>query len=146
MNTVSGQMALVLGLLLSIEAMAIPDWFRREFGLNNVDDQLAMNPVTVATLSDAGSDLSKPHRIEHHFYCHDQQACDALSAAGRGLGYEAGNWGTGRTDGGHTYRYFDLIKPTVPSLSNLDAAVKELVLLAKQHEAIYDGWGTLVVR
>ena len=146
MTTVCLRLALVLGLLLTAEAMAMPDWFEREFGLNSVDHQLAMNPITVAALSDAGSDLSKPHRIEHHFYCHEEQACDALSAAGRGLGYKAGNWGMGRTDDGHTYRYFDLIKPTVPSLSNLDAAVKELVLLAEQHQAIYDGWGTLIVR
>jgi regulator of RNase E activity RraB len=136
---------LVLGLLLTAEAMAMPDWFVREFGFNDVGHQLAMNPVTIAALADAGSDLAKPHRIEHHFYCHDERVCQELSAAGEGLGYEAGNWGVNRTADGHTYRYFDLIKPIIPSQSNLDAAVKELVLLATQHQAKYDGWGSSIV-
>lgn len=136
---------LMLGLLLTAEAMAMPDWFRREFGVNNVGQQLAMNRATIAALSNAGSDLSKPHRIEHHFYCYDEHICQELSAAGKRLGYEAGNWGIHQTKDGHTYRYFDLIKPILPLQSHLDAAVEELVLLATQHQAIYDGWGSFVV-
>ena len=146
MNGTSLRKVILLGILLTAEAMAMPDWFEEEFGFNDVDLQLTMNPATVAAMRNAGSNLSKPHRIEHHFYCPDEHACNELSAAGKSLGYEPGNWGVGHTENGHTYRYFDLIKPIVPSLSSLDAAVEELVILATQHQAVYDGWGTLIVK
>lgn len=123
----------------------MPDWFRNEFDDNDIQRQLTMNPVTLRTLEDSGSNLSKPHRIEHHFYCSSKQICDELSIAGRDLGYETANRSAWHTDDGHTYQYMDLVKPTIPTKLNLDNDVNILVSLAIKHQAIYDGWGTSTV-
>ena len=123
----------------------MPEWFRNEFGDNNIEHQLTMTPITLETLKNAGSNLSKPHRIEHHFYCHSEQTCEELSIAGRDLGYETANQSTWHTDDGQTYQYLDLIKPTIPTRLNLDNDVNILVSLAMRHQAVYDGWGTSTV-
>lgn len=72
-------------------------------------------------------------------------------AKGERLGYRAANLGDdveedGEEGGGKSYWYGDLIKPTVLDITILNADNVEMLRLADEFGADYDGWGTEIVQ
>ena len=106
--------------------------------------QRNMDLETIEALKRNGSDLSKAHILEHHFYVFSEKSAKRLSEKGISLGYKTSKIQPGNYEG-NSYWYFDLIKPTIPEI---DIVIKETTLmlkLAKEFDAEYDGWGTNVV-
>jgi regulator of RNase E activity RraB len=98
----------------------------------------------IETLSQHGSDLSKPHDVEHHFVSSSREDLDRLARWARLNGFMVANVDDGHIEG-HYYHWLDLIKPTVPTMENLTADMKLMLLLADQYDGVYDGWGCEVV-
>src|SRR6266511_3165334 len=96
--------------------------------------------MTIDALTRNGSNLSRPHKLEHHFYVFSVQAAEALSKAGTALGYNSSKIERGEHKGAINW-YFDLIKPTVPSLENVTKETTLMLKLSREHKAEYDGWG-----
>ncbi|EAR59565.1 ribonuclease E inhibitor RraB [Neptuniibacter caesariensis] len=103
-----------------------------------------MNAKTIQALIDAGSDPSKPHPLEHHFYCFSSDLLKKLMAKGESLGYRVANVGDNVHDGTH-YWYGDLIKETVLDIKVINSENSLMLKLASEFDADYDGWGTPVV-
>lgn len=104
------------------------------------------NRHVVQALLKQGSDPNKPHPIEHHFYCDSEATLKQLMAKGERLGYRAAHLGDDvDEDDGTPYWYGDLIKPTVLDIDTLNADNVEMLKLADEFGADYDGWGTEIV-
>jgi regulator of ribonuclease activity B len=109
-----------------------------------LEHQKSKDLMTIDALKRNGSNLSKPHKLEHHFYVFSVHAAEALSKAGTALGYISSKIERGEHKG-TIYWYFDLIKPTVPSLENITKETTLMLKLSREHKAEYDGWGTHIV-
>jgi hypothetical protein len=103
------------------------------------------NKKTIKALIDAGSNPSKLHPLEHHFYCNNPESLKALMAKGESLGYGVANVGDNDYEGTH-YWYGDLIKDTVLNLKSINKENSLMLKLANEFDADYDGWGTPVVK
>jgi regulator of RNase E activity RraB len=99
---------------------------------------------TIQALADAGSDMSKPHLLEHHFVCETREAAEAVIAWGTASGYR-GSPVTEGTFEGHEYVYFDLIKSTLPVIDDVLSETTAMLDVAARSGAEYDGWGCEVV-
>lgn len=102
------------------------------------------NRKTIQALIDAGSDPSKPHPLEHHFYCISQESLKNLISKGESLGYRIANMGDNVYEGTH-YWYGDLIKEATLDINVINRENSLMLKLANEFDADYDGWGTSVV-
>ena len=107
--------------------------------------QRAKDEQVVRALADAGSDLSRPHALEHHFVCPNRVAAEPVVAWGRAAGYEPSQVSDGEFEG-RKYAYFDLVKKTVPTLANITSQTTAMLEAAARHGIEYDGWGCEVVK
>jgi regulator of RNase E activity RraB len=99
----------------------------------------------VRALANAGSDLSKPHALEHHFVCPNRAAAEPVVAWGRAAGYEPSPVSDGEFKG-RRYAYFDLVKKTVPTMANITPQTTAMLEVAAKHAIEYDGWGCRIER
>ncbi len=102
------------------------------------------NQKTIQALIDNGSNIKKPHPLEHHFYCYSEESLKALMNKGTSLGYSAANIGDNVHEGKH-YWYGDLIKETVLDLKIINIEDSIMLQLASEFNADYDGWGTPII-
>jgi regulator of RNase E activity RraB len=94
----------------------------------------------VRALADAGSNLSKPHALEHHFVCAERAAAELVVARGRASGYDPSPVSDGEFVG-RRYAYFDLVKKTVPTMANITPKITAMLEVAVEHGIEYGGWG-----
>lgn len=97
-------------------------------------------------LSKAGSDLSKPHRIEFHFVGYDEAKVMALAEEGRKAGYSVSSIDSMADKDARKYWYFDLIQDVIPTPKNIFGHTAVMAKLAKKYAVEFDGWGCLVVK
>ena len=109
-----------------------------------LSNQRNMDLETIEALKRNGSDLSKAHILEHHFYVFFEKTAKRLSEKGVSLGYKTSKIQSGNYEG-NSYWYFDLIKPTIPDIEIITKETTLMLKLAKEFDAEYDGWGTNVV-
>lgn len=107
--------------------------------------QRAKDEQVLRALADAGSDLSKPHSLEHHFVCPNRAAAQPVVAWGIAAGYQTSEVVDGEFEG-RKYSCFDLIKSTVPTISIITAETSAMLAAAARHGVEYDGWGCEVVK
>ncbi len=86
------------------------------------------------------SDVSQPHRIEHHFLTDSRTGGIELLEWARLNGFEVSGLQEGQ-ERGRRYFYFDLIKPRIPRIENISADTSLMLRLAAEFECTYDGWG-----
>jgi regulator of ribonuclease activity B len=98
----------------------------------------------IKTLRMAGSDLRKPHKLEHHFVTYDRGKIDGLAADDLAAGYTVSKISTLKDKSGKPYWYFDLIKPVVPKEETIFSESLRMTTLGRRHGIDYDGWGCLV--
>jgi regulator of RNase E activity RraB len=98
----------------------------------------------IAALKDAGSDLSKPHSLEHHFVSPSRQGLERLRAWGVESGLSAGPIAEGEYQG-RRYFFFDFIVPTIPTLEEVFKYTGRFLSKAAEFGVEYDGWGCPVV-
>ncbi|WP_105104440.1 ribonuclease E inhibitor RraB [Microbulbifer pacificus] len=103
------------------------------------------NRDVLNSLQKAGSNLSKLHPVEHHFYCYTYDCLAYIAGTGKTLGYEIRNVGKGEHQGVE-YFYGDLVKETLLSLEKIDQENVIMLKIAEDAGAEYDGWGTPVVK
>lgn len=99
---------------------------------------------TIMALKRNGSDLSKAHILEHHVYVFSEKSAKKLSKKGISLGYKSSKIQPGNYEG-NSYWFLDLIKPTIPEIEIVTNETTLMLKLAKEFDAVYDGWGTNVV-
>jgi regulator of RNase E activity RraB len=108
-------------------------------------DRLTKDRQMIEVLRTAGSDLAKPHALEHHFVCPDRPSAERLAARGAEDGYEASSVFENEAEGETTF-HVDLVRAVVPSLENVTAETTAMLRLAARTGADYDGWGCEVVK
>lgn len=113
--------------------------------VKDLERQRAKDEQVLAALENAGSDLSKPHRLEHHFECANRAQADRIVEWARNAGYQVSVVKEGMFEG-KTHVYFDVAKSTVPTLANVSVQTTAMLRIAAQHGAEYDGWGCEIVR
>jgi regulator of RNase E activity RraB len=110
-----------------------------------LDKQKRGDTEVISALKRTGSDLSKPHQIEHHFVCPTPDSAKRIREWGISQGLTTSELLDGEHEG-QRYFFFDFIIPTVPTIENIFADTGRFCQLAADHGASYDGWGCLVVK
>jgi regulator of RNase E activity RraB len=90
------------------------------------------------------SDVSRPHRVEHHFFADSRTGGTELQEWARLNGFQVSPLQEGLWEG-RRYYHFDLIKSTIPTLENISPDTTLMLHLAAEFECTYDGWGCEVV-
>jgi regulator of ribonuclease activity B len=103
--------------------------------------RLKKDRLVLKALRDAGSNLSKPHRLEHHFVTYHRAEADAVIADKAAAGYEVSEVQTLKDERGRDYWYFDLVRAVVPEERAIFAETLRMTTLEKDHDVLYDGWG-----
>lgn len=100
----------------------------------------------IELLKKAGSDLSKPHQIEHHFcvYGDKDKAYEAILQL-KSQEYEIVDIEEG-IDKGKKYYYFDAIKSSMVKPEIIFAQTLTMEEIAEKYDIVYDGWGCMVVK
>jgi hypothetical protein len=103
------------------------------------------------SLSKNGSDLRKPHRIDHFFYFNSKEAAEAVGALLQAEGCQ-----NVRVDLMPVPRWkrpfvpkvwsCEAVAITVPSEATVFATSDRYIRLAQDHGGIYDGWGALITK
>jgi regulator of ribonuclease activity B len=103
------------------------------------------NRQVIQELLKHGTNPSKLHPLEHHFYSSSHESLKALMKKGEGLGYRPANFGEGNSEG-KKYWYGDLIKETKLDLNLINKENSLMLSLASEFKAEYDGWGTPIIQ
>lgn len=117
---------------------------RTTFRQANITPNTDRNQKTIEALIAAGTNLEKPHHIEHHFYCYSRELLSGLTTKGSALGYRIARIGNNDYEGSRTW-YADLVKETPLDLESINEENSRLLRLAVEFKGKYDGWGTKVV-
>jgi len=114
-------------------------------GASNFRPDSEGNRKVIESLISNGSDIKKPHPLEHHFYCRDEETLKLLMAKGKKLGYHAENI---RSNVHNDSRYWfgDLVKETALDLDVINKANIQMLRLASEFKLEYDGWGSVTVK
>lgn len=104
----------------------------------------AKDRQTIKALKAAGSNVAKPHSIEHHFITYDRPKAEALIGDGRTAGYTASAIESLKDENGNEYYFFNLIKQTIPVETTMFAESLAMTTLGHKHSVVYDGWGCIV--
>lgn len=95
---------------------------------------------TLDQLARAGSDLTRPHRIEFFLYLPEHTAADAVARELSAEGYA-----TEVSQEGQATDWLCLAtRVLVPDMAVLRSCRDRLTALAESHQGVYDGWGTEV--
>jgi regulator of RNase E activity RraB len=107
------------------------------------ENQRAADLQVIAALKSARSDMSKPHRIEHHFVSKKEAGLASLRSYALSQRQQVSKISsTGSLL--KTY-FFDIVIDTVPAIENMSPATTAMHQLAAKHPCTYDGWGCMVV-
>lgn len=103
------------------------------------------NQQIILQLLKYGADPKKPHPLEHHFYCRSQESFKSLIKKGEHLGYRPANFGETVSEG-IKYWHGDLVKPTELNIDLINKETLLMLTLAHEFNAVYDGWGTPIIK
>jgi regulator of RNase E activity RraB len=101
-----------------------------------------LDQSVLVQLKKAGSDLTKPHRIEFFLYFPTQAVADQAALTIRNAGFEVA---VRKAAQGDHWLCF-ATKIMVPELADLQKIRRDFVSLAVSMGGEYDGWGTPVVK
>lgn len=96
-----------------------------------------LDGYTIKKLEDSGMDITREQLIEFWFYSDEELAVKSLAEELENRMFEVH---ISETEQDPKYVIRSL-KSMVPELSYLQGLRKEFNLLAKKHNAVYDGWG-----
>ncbi|QAA32304.1 ribonuclease E inhibitor RraB [Clostridium manihotivorum] len=99
---------------------------------------------TIKALKNAGSDLSKPHHIEHHFAVMHNCNITKMAESLKNEGYEVSEVYEETKEHGEKYYYFDGCKYCLVEPNIIFAESKRMTEIAAAFNEVYDGWGTKV--
>lgn len=103
----------------------------------------ARNAALLADLRLRGVDLSRPQSVEHHFWAASQKSAAFLAKRLYELGYLILVISPTDEQGSKVWNVEAGIQRTLADAGS-EAVTEDLVRLAAQFDAIYDGWGANV--
>jgi regulator of RNase E activity RraB len=103
------------------------------------------NEETIQALKEDGSDVSKPHIIEHHFASKDFDVLEKAAVDVFKAGFEVTDAEELVLDDGGTVFCFDAVTEKKLDLTVFNKDTQALLSLADKHQVHYDGWGTYYV-
>ncbi|MBF7074947.1 ribonuclease E inhibitor RraB [Glaciecola sp. MH2013] len=103
------------------------------------------NKETIEALTADGTDISKPHQIEHHIASSDFDALEKAAVDAFKAGFEVTDAEELMLDDGETVFCFDAIVEKKLSLDVFNADSDKLIAIADKHKVFYDGWGTYFI-
>jgi dienelactone hydrolase len=111
-----------------------------------VKARAANDGKVLAALKDAGSDLSKPHRIEHFLYAREAAVLLRIVDAVKKRGFEATAPQRRQAKDGSVYFVLSAVKTVVPEPDEIHRQSGFLAGLSFRLKIDYDGWETGVVK
>jgi hypothetical protein len=103
--------------------------------------ELSPDAKTLKALAEAGSDLKKPHEINHWLYFSSEADARAAAADLSAAGFSIES--VALSTDSKQWRVLAL-KTIVPTLANVENTSSYLERLAQRHRGDYDGWETQV--
>ncbi len=113
--------------------------------IDALNKRFAFDGAIKKSLLQNGDRESEVHRIDHHFIAGTAQALNELSGCARALGFGASAVSEGK-DQGQSYWHLDIYSNRDTKLPSITREAILMEALAKAFVAVYDGWGTLVVK
>lgn len=104
-------------------------------------ENMSPDAKTLKALVDAGSNLAKPHVIDHWLYFRDETSARAAGQELNSAGFSVE--GIDKESEGADWRVLAR-KTMVPRLADVEKMSAYLEDLAKRHHGDYDGWETQV--
>lgn len=104
-------------------------------------ENMSPDAKTLKALVDAGSDLAKPHVIDHWLYFRDETTARAAGQELTAAGFSVE--GINKESEGADWRLLAR-KTMVPRLADVERTSADLEDLAKRHHGDYDGWETQI--
>lgn len=103
------------------------------------------NQETIEALTEDGSDITKPHTIEHHFASSDFDALEKAAVDAFKAGFEVSDAEEMVLDDGGTVFCFDAAVEKKLDIQVFNADTDKLIAIADKHKVFYDGWGTYFI-
>ncbi|MFC3123270.1 ribonuclease E inhibitor RraB [Agaribacter flavus] len=103
------------------------------------------NEETIDALTDDGTDVSKPHVIEHHFACNNFDKLEKAAVDTFKAGFEVSDAEELVLDDGGIVFCFDAVTEKKLDVSAFNKDTDTLVIIAQKHGVHYDGWGTYFI-
>ncbi len=104
-------------------------------------ENMSPDARTLKALVDAGSNLAKPHVIDHWLYFRDETTARAAGQELTAVGFSVE--GIIKESEGADWRLLAR-KTMVPRLADVERTSTDLEDLAKRHHGDYDGWETQI--
>lgn len=101
--------------------------------------------LTIEALRDKGSDLSKPHYLEHHFVVTKEYNITKITDTFKREGYEISQVLDTLDEDGEKYYFFDVCKYCLVQPNTIFEESKKMTEIALSFNEFYDGWGTNIV-
>lgn len=113
----------------------------------NNNKQVRVGETKPKNEREAGSNFSKAHNIEHHFFFYEAEAKaeDAIEEL-KIQGYELTELAKDKDLDGEEYFYFAAIKPLMIEDQVIFDETYGMEEIAKRYKIEYDGWGCEVVK
>lgn len=120
-----------------------PDWhqYRDVLYPSYVDMQRIQNRRVVDELEKRGDDHSIPRPVDHAIYFRTPRDRNAFALAAAGAGFTVGSVSEHDIDQADRRFFLNLVRTHTVMLEDIDRVVLQLLELAKQYNADYDGWG-----
>jgi uncharacterized protein (TIGR01619 family) len=120
-----------------------PDWrqYRDVLYPSDVDMQRIQNRRVVDELDKRGDDHSIPRPVDHAIYFRTPTDRNAFALASVGAGFTVRSVSEHDTDKADRRFFLNLVRTDTVTLEHIDRVVLQLLELAKQYNADYDGWG-----
>lgn len=100
---------------------------------------------TIKALKDAGSNLSKPHYIEHQFVVENENNINQIFKYLKRDGYEISDINEEVDQDGRQYFFFEACKYCLVKPSIIFEESRKMNEIALSFNEFYDGWGTNIV-
>jgi len=121
-----------------VAALILLAGFSRFFGLAKTNDP---DQLVLQQLKKAGSNLSKPHKIEFFLYFKSQASAEAVAPTIKNSGFNV----EVRQAAQGTDWLCLATKTMIPELATLQKIRRDFTAIAAANGGEYDGWGTGVV-
>ncbi|WP_272191007.1 ribonuclease E inhibitor RraB [Bacillus sp. BP-3] len=104
--------------------------------------------ATISALKEAGSNLVKPHYLEHYFLVQEIEIAEKIADTLYLKGYDIYEPSKQISENGESYYIFVVGKNCIPTRENVWEETKQMSELAILHSGSadsYDGWETQIV-
>ena len=141
MREPTGRFRFALAVMVVVATMACAS--REDTDVNRAKaEEIAEDGEALRQLQAAGSDLSKPHKVDFYLVVPSEASADAAAAAIRPLGYTVAVK-AGEDEGSWVCLASRTMRPTIQEITIARSLFKGL---ASKYQGVYGGWNTAIHR